>query len=126
MDSKTSLVITELIEVHTEKATDKQKTIDFARLLHKPETDKPLYWDRGQFTKVSGVKDEDIIASAQKAIENKEEVTLDYTIKNTDRACDCQEIWRGRTARGHYQDQVQGLGRTVVRCLRRERSGHSS
>ena len=77
---------TELIEVHTEKATDKQKTIDFARLLHKPETDKPLYWDRGQFTKVSGVKDEDIIASAQKAIENKEEVTLDYTIKNTDRA----------------------------------------
>ena len=77
---------TELIEVNTDHATDKQKTIDFARLLHKPETDKPLYWDRGQFTKVSGVKDEDIIAAAQKAIDDKEEVTLDYTIKNTDRA----------------------------------------
>ena len=77
---------TELIEVNTDHATDKQKTIDFARLLHRPETDKPLYWDRGQFTKVSGVKDEDIIVAAQKAIDDKEEVSLDYTIKNTDRA----------------------------------------
>ena len=77
---------TELIEVNTENATDKQKTIDFARLLHKPETDKPLYWDRGEFTKVSGVKDEDIIPAAKVAIEQKEEVSLDYTIRNTDRA----------------------------------------
>ncbi len=77
---------TELIEVNTEKATDKQKTIDFARLLHKPETDKPLYWDRGEFTKVSGVKDEEIIRSATPAIERQEEVNLDFAIKNTDRA----------------------------------------
>ena len=77
---------TELIEVDTTNATDKQKTIDFARLLHKPETDKALYWDRGSFTKVSGVKDEEIIKAAQKAIDEQEEVTLDYTIKNTDRA----------------------------------------
>ena len=77
---------TELIEVDTANATDKQKTIDFARLLHKPETDKALYWDRGAFTKVSGVKDEEIIKAAQKAIDNQEEVTLDYAIKNTDRA----------------------------------------
>ena len=45
-----------------------------------------LYWDRGAFTKVSGVKDEEIIRAAEKAIENQEEVTLDYAIKNTDRA----------------------------------------
>ena len=77
---------TELIEVDTTNASDKQKTIDFARLLHKPETDKALYWDRGAFTKVSGVKDEEIIKAAQKAIEDGEEVTLDYAIKNTDRA----------------------------------------
>ena len=77
---------TELIEVQTDTATDKQKTIDFARLLHKPESDKPLFWDRGEFTKVSGVKDEEIIKAAQKAIDNQEELTLDYTIKNTDRA----------------------------------------
>ena len=77
---------TELVDVDTTNATDKQKTIDFARLLHKPETDKALYWDRGAFTKVSGVKDEEIIKAAQKAIEDGEEVTLDYAIKNTDRA----------------------------------------
>ena len=77
---------TELIEVNTENATDKQKTIDFARLLHKPDTDKALFWDRGAYTKVTGVKDEEMIKAAQKAIENQEEVTLDYAIKNTDRA----------------------------------------
>ena len=77
---------TELIEVDITNATDKQKTIDFARLLHKPETDKALYWDRGAFTKVSGVKDEEIIKAAQKAIDSQEEITLDYAIKNTDRA----------------------------------------
>ena len=77
---------TELIEVDTTNATDKQKTIDFARLLHKPETDKSLYWDRGAFTKVTGVKDEEIIRAAEKAISDGEEVTLDYAIKNTDRA----------------------------------------
>ncbi len=77
---------TELITVNTDKATDKQKTIDFARLLHKPQTDKALYWDRGAFTQVTGVKDEEMIRAAQKAIDDQEEVTLDYAIKNTDRA----------------------------------------
>jgi len=104
---------TELIEVSVldGSAVEKWRTIDFARLLHKPETDKvaiereqsdacissaereqarsqskALYWDRGAFTKVSGVKDEEIIKAAEKAIENQEEVTLDYAIKNTDRA----------------------------------------
>jgi len=77
---------TELIKVNTTHATDKQKTIDFGRLLYKSETEKALYWDRGAFTKVSGVKDEEIIKAAQKAIDHQEEVTLDYAIRNTDRA----------------------------------------
>ena len=65
---------------------EKWRTIDFARLLHKPETERALYWDRGAYTKVEGVKDEEIIRAAQKAIDSAEEVTLDYAIKNTDRA----------------------------------------
>ena len=79
---------TELIEVSVPdgSAVEKWKTIDFARLLHKPATDKALFWDRGAFTKVSGVKDEEIIRAAEKAINSGEEVTLDYAIKNTDRA----------------------------------------
>ena len=77
---------TDLIEVHADDPSTKQGTIDFHRLLHRPETEKPLYWDREAFTKVSGVKDEEIIKAAQAAIERKEEVNLDYAIKNTDRA----------------------------------------
>ena len=79
---------TELIKVSVPdgSAVAKWNTIDFARLLYKPETDKPLHWDRGDYSKVSGVKDEEIIKAAQKAIETGEEVNLDYTIKNTDRA----------------------------------------
>ena len=77
---------TDLIDIDTAHATDKQKTIDFNRLLHRPVTSKPLFWDRGEFTKVTGVKDEEIIRAAQKAIDQQEEVTLDYAIRNTDRA----------------------------------------
>ena len=66
--------------------SEKWATIDFSRLLHQSATDKPLYWDRGEFTKVSGVKDEEMIKAAQKAIDDQEEVNLDYAIKNTDRA----------------------------------------
>jgi glutamate synthase (NADPH/NADH) large chain len=79
---------TELIVQNEELKVKNEKweAIDFARLLHKSETDKALFWDRGEFTQVSGVKDEEIIRTAAKAIDNQEEVTLDYAIKNTDRA----------------------------------------
>ena len=77
---------TDLIEVLATDPSTKQGTIDFGRLLSQPETDKALYWDRGSFTKVTGVKDEEIIRACQKAIDEKEEVNLDYAIKNTDRA----------------------------------------
>ena len=77
---------TELIEVDTDHTTEKQKTIDFARMLHKPESENTLCWDCGAYTKVSGVKDEEIIKAAWQAVDNGEEVTLDYAIKNTDRA----------------------------------------
>ena len=77
---------TELIEIQSANATDKQKTIDFGRLLYKPVTDKPLFWDRSEFTKVCGVKDEEIIKEVQKSINGQEETTLDFAVKNTDRA----------------------------------------
>ncbi len=79
---------TDLLEVRAldGSAVEKWATIDFSRLLHQSATDKPLYWDRGEFTKVSGVKDEEMIKAAQKAIDDQEEVNLDYAIKNTDRA----------------------------------------
>ena len=86
---RTELIeISEGLRVKSEEfaTAEKWRTIDFSRLLHKPDTDKALYWDRGAYTKVTGVKDEEIIKAAAKAIDNQEEVTLDYAIKNTDRA----------------------------------------
>ncbi len=77
---------TDLIEVKPAPADTKAGTIDLSRLLFKPQTDGMLYWDRKEFTKVQGVKDEEIIKASQRAIENKEEVNLDYAIRNTDRA----------------------------------------
>ena len=79
---------TELIDVTVPDGSSvgKWQTIDFGRLLHRPESEKTLYWDRGAYTKVTGVKDEEIIKSAHKAINDGEEVSLDYAIKNTDRA----------------------------------------
>ena len=87
-------------ESNERAAAGKWQTIEFSRLLHRPETadasrastqaseasSGALYWDRGAFTKVSGVKDEEIIRATEKAVESQEEVTLDYAIKNTDRA----------------------------------------
>jgi len=77
---------TELLEIQSSCVTDKQKTIDFSRLLYQPATNIPLYWDRSEFTKVCGVKDEEIIKEVQKSIDEQEETTLDFAIKNTDRA----------------------------------------
>ena len=77
---------TDLIEVKPMDSNSKQATMDFSRLLAQVPTDKALYWDRGEYTKVEDVKDFQIIDACKKAIENKEEINLDYTIKNTDRA----------------------------------------
>ena len=77
---------TDLLQPIERDENTKQGTIDFSRLLYRVDTDKPAYWDRGEYTKVSGVKDEDIIRACAKAIDDKEEVNLDYAIKNTDRA----------------------------------------
>ena len=77
---------TDLIEIQTASVTEKQKTIDFSHLLYQSTTDKPLCWDRSEFTKVCGVKDEAIIKEVLKSIDEQEETTLDFAIKNTDRA----------------------------------------
>lgn len=77
---------TDLLEVKPADDDHKHSTIDFSNLLYKPVTTQPLYWDRGPYSKVEGVKDFEIIKACQNAIENQEEVNLDYAIKNTDRA----------------------------------------
>jgi len=73
--------------------TEKWQTIDFSRLLHKPETDRALYWDRGAYTEVSGnhlnkqiVADFEEMLSTPLAPGRGDGGEASYAIKNTDRA----------------------------------------
>lgn len=77
---------TDLIEVKPSTTGSKASTLDFTRLLHRVETDKSIHHDGRPYTRVTGVKDFDILNDAAGAIESRHEVHLDYAIKNTDRA----------------------------------------
>ncbi len=79
---------TDLIQVKPiADQASKPATLDFARLLTRINSKESICWDKRPYTKVVGVKDMDIIAQCQPAIENKQTVDLEYAIKNTDRAC---------------------------------------
>lgn len=79
---------TDLIQVKpVADSASKPATLDFARLLTRINSNESICWDKRPFTKVVGVKDMDIIAQCQPAIENKQTVDLEFAIKNTDRAC---------------------------------------
>jgi glutamate synthase (NADPH/NADH) large chain len=77
---------------HTEllsqkKITDsKYETLDFRRMLHKENGDTSLYCTKKQDNDLNNILDQQLISGSQKAIENQEEVNLDFTIRNTDRA----------------------------------------
>ena len=77
---------TDLIEIHAAQAPAKQATMDFSRLLYKPEDVQQLCWDGRGFTHVKDVKDEGIIRDASVAIEKGEKVSLSYPIHNIDRS----------------------------------------
>ena len=86
---------TELIDVTVPNgsAIGKWQTIDFARLLHKPESEKALYWDRGAYTEVTGnqlnkqiLADFEQMLSTPLASGRGDGGEASYAIKNTDRA----------------------------------------
>ncbi len=76
---------TDLIKVRKQDAGSKTETLDFSRLLTKSQGEQ-LHYDCRPFTKIPEVKDNAIIAQAAQAIESGHEITLDYAVKNTDRA----------------------------------------
>lgn len=77
---------TELIVRKPADKGSKASMLDFTRLLFKEDTTCPLCHASGQAHDLDNVLDRQIIRSAQCAIEEREEVNLDYAIKNTDRA----------------------------------------
>ena len=64
----------------------KAAMLDFRNLLFKEDSKSPLHHVAGQPHDLDSVLDRQIIRSAQRAVEEQEEVNLDYAIKNTDRA----------------------------------------
>ncbi len=69
----------------------KWESLDFSRLLHQPASDKSLFWDRGEFTKVANELNEKILNDFAETVTSPkgghERVSeASYMIKNTDRA----------------------------------------
>lgn len=77
---------TELIVRKEVEKGSKPSMLDFTRLLNRESGNCSLYHTTAQIHDLGNILDRQIIRSAQKAIEEKEEVNLDYAIKNTDRA----------------------------------------
>lgn len=74
-----------IVRKETEKGS-KPPMLDFTRLLNRESGNCSPYHTTAQIHDLGNILDRQIIRSAQKAIEEKEEVNLDYAIKNTDRA----------------------------------------
>ena len=77
---------TELIMRKPSSKGSKSAMLDFSRLLFKEDCKCSLCHAAGQLHELDGVLDRQIIRSAQRAVEEQEEVNLDYAIRNTDRA----------------------------------------
>ncbi len=77
---------TELIKKNVPAGLKKAALLDFTRLLNKEQGNCSLYHTTEQIHDLDNILDRQIIRSSMKAVDNKEEVNLDYAIKNTDRA----------------------------------------
>ena len=77
---------TEFIVKRETAKGSKPAMLDFSRLLCKETGNCSLYHTVAPQQELDDVLDMSIIRSARRAIEDKEEVNLDYAIKNTDRA----------------------------------------
>ncbi|WP_278372369.1 glutamate synthase large subunit [Segatella bryantii] len=76
---------TELI-VPKKSGNEKWDSLDFTRLLFKENSEDTLYCSKTQKHELDGILDQQLIAGAQKAIQDKDEVNLDFAIRNTNRA----------------------------------------
>ena len=77
---------TDLIELKPRIEGSKASTMDFSRLLHRVSNNAALFHKTNQIHNISTVLDVEMIKAAKDSIDNQKEVTLNYSIKNTDRA----------------------------------------
>ncbi len=79
---------TELIELNTAILNWKAKNVDLSRILYKPQVSPRVgtRCERKQDHGLEKVMDLKLIESAKPALDNKDHVKADFSIKNTDRA----------------------------------------
>ena len=77
---------TELILTKKDEKNPKSALLDFHRLLFQEPNGCTLYHTAQQRHELGDVLDQHLIRGAQNAIERQDEVSLDFAIKNTDRA----------------------------------------
>ena len=77
---------TELVVTKKDEKNPKSALLDFHRLLFQEPNGCTLYHTAQQRHELGDVLDQHLIRGAQNAIERQDEVSLDFTIKNTDRA----------------------------------------
>ena len=77
---------TELVVTKKDEKNPKSALLDFHRLLFQEPNGCSLYHTAQQRHELGDVLDQHLIRGAQNAIERQDEVSLDFTIKNTDRA----------------------------------------
>ncbi len=77
---------TDLIERKPEDKCEKHQLINFDKVLTRINNNAAIRNVSEQDHGISNVKDVEILHAAQDAIENQKEISLEYTIANTDRA----------------------------------------
>ena len=77
---------TDLIETVPAVAGSKASLLDFSRILCKIDNGSPLHNATTQHHDIDKVMDVMMIQASRSAIENRKEVSLEYTIANTDRS----------------------------------------
>ena len=77
---------TDLIEINKTPADKKYSLLDFSKMLYKYPGEQILHHCYDQIHDIDTVKDVSIIKAAESAIDSGKEISLEYTIANTDRS----------------------------------------
>ena len=77
---------TDLIEIAPREAGSKEALLDFSRILCRVNNDSALCHVSGQLHEIDHVMDRELISASFAELEKSGDVTLEYTVANTDRS----------------------------------------
>lgn len=77
---------TDLIKLRQADEHSKAASLDFGRLLHRIDNNADIHHTTAQHHNIDSVLDQSMIKAAAEALDNQKEVSLEYSIANTDRS----------------------------------------